>query len=97
MPTGRSTLVTDAKYIGFDVHQATVSAAVLDSTGNLVMEPILETKATTILQFFQGLRGSVHVALQEGIERDFLKLAFRAGAASRHPCRLNRSMQHHLI
>jgi hypothetical protein len=42
--------VTDAKYIGLDVHQATISAAVLDSTGKLVMESILETKAATILQ-----------------------------------------------
>ena len=45
------------KYIGLDVHQATISVAVLDSTGKLVMESILETKATTILQFFAGLRG----------------------------------------
>src|SRR5260370_36985994 len=58
--------MNDAKYIGLDVHQATISAAVLDSTGKLVMESILETKAATILQFFQGLRGSVHVALEEG-------------------------------
>jgi hypothetical protein len=40
--------VNDAKYIGLDVHQATISAAVLDSTGKLVMEAILETKAETI-------------------------------------------------
>jgi transposase len=58
--------VTDAKYIGLDVHQATISVAVLDSTGKLMMESILETKAATILQFFQGLRGSVYVALEEG-------------------------------
>ena len=58
--------MTDAKYIGLDVHQATISVAVLDSTGKLMMESILETKATTILQFFQGLRGSVYVALEEG-------------------------------
>src|ERR1700676_5230774 len=37
--------MNDAKYIGLDVHQATISAAVLDSTGKLVMEAILETKA----------------------------------------------------
>jgi hypothetical protein len=37
------------KYIGLDVHQATISVAVLDSTGKLVMESILETKAATIL------------------------------------------------
>ena len=39
------------KYIGLDVHQATISVAVLDSTGKLVMESILETKAATILEF----------------------------------------------
>ena len=43
------------KYIGLDIHQATISVAVLDSTGKLVMESILETKAATILQFFAGL------------------------------------------
>jgi len=58
--------MNDAKYIGLDVHQATISAAVLDSTGKLVMECILETNAATILQFIHGLRGSLHVTLEEG-------------------------------
>ncbi len=58
--------MNDAKYIGLDVHQATISAAVLDSAGRLVMEAVLETKAETILQFLQGLRGSLHVTLEEG-------------------------------
>jgi hypothetical protein len=47
------------------IHQATTSA-VLDSAGKLVMEAILETKAETILQFIRGLRGSLHVTLEEG-------------------------------
>ena len=51
--------MNDAKYIGLDVHQATISAAVLDSTGQLLMESIIETKAPTILQFVHGVRGSV--------------------------------------
>jgi hypothetical protein len=42
--------MNDAKYIGLDVHQATISVAVRDCTGKLVMEAILETKAETILQ-----------------------------------------------
>jgi len=42
--------MNDTKYIGMDVHQATISVAVRDSRGNLVMEAILETKAETILQ-----------------------------------------------
>lgn len=58
--------MNDAKYIGLDVHQATISAAVRDSTGKLVMEAILETKAETILQFVRGLRGSLHVNFEEG-------------------------------
>jgi transposase len=58
--------MNDAKYIGLDVHQATISAAVLDSSGKLMMEAILETKAETILQFIHGLRGSLHVTLEEG-------------------------------
>src|ERR1700690_4122566 len=58
--------MNDAKYIGLDVHQATISAVVLDSTGRLVMESILETKASTILQFIHGLRGSLHVTFEEG-------------------------------
>jgi hypothetical protein len=54
------------EYIGLDVHQATISVAILDSAGKLVMEAILETKTATILQFIHGLRGSWHVTLEEG-------------------------------
>jgi hypothetical protein len=50
--------MNDAKYIGMDVHQATICAAVRDSGGNLVMEATLETKAETILEFVHGLRGT---------------------------------------
>src|SRR6202142_420611 len=58
--------MNDAKYIGLDVHQATISAVVLDSAGRLVMESILETKAATVLQFIHGLRGSLHITFEEG-------------------------------
>ena len=54
------------KYIGLDVHQATVSVAVLDSRGKLIMESILETKAATILEFLAGLRGTLSVTFEEG-------------------------------
>jgi len=58
--------MNDAKYIGMDVHQATISVAVRDSRGNLVMEAIVETEAETILQFIRGLRGSLSVTFEEG-------------------------------
>lgn len=42
-------IVRQTGYSTLDVHQATTSVAVLDSTGKLVMKSILETKAATIL------------------------------------------------
>jgi len=54
------------KYIGMDVHQATISVAVIDSQGQMIMESILETKASTILEFLAGLRGTLFVTFEEG-------------------------------
>ena len=54
------------KYIGMDVHTATISVAVLDVAGKLIMESVIETKASTILQLIQGLRGDLHVTFEEG-------------------------------
>ena len=53
------------KYIGMDVHKEAISIAVLKSSGKLVMECTIETKASTILEFVQGLRGSLHVLLKK--------------------------------
>jgi transposase len=58
--------MTSVKYVGMDVHKETISIAVLNSTGKLLMESIIETKASTILQFFAGLRGDLHVTFEEG-------------------------------
>src|SRR5438309_6205617 len=54
------------EYIGMDVHKETISIAVMNGEGKLVMESIIETKAVTILQFIQGLRGDLHVTFEEG-------------------------------
>jgi len=64
--------MSQEKYIGMDVHQATISVAVTDSKGKLIMECILETKAATILEFIQGLRGSLSVAFEEGTSAAWL-------------------------
>jgi transposase len=54
------------KYIGMDVHKDTISVAVMNAAGKVVMESILETKAATILQFIRGLRGNLLVTFEEG-------------------------------
>jgi len=58
--------MNSAKYVGMDVHKETISIAVVDSGGKLVKESILETKASTILEFILGLRRNVHVTFEEG-------------------------------
>jgi hypothetical protein len=73
--------MNDAKYIWMDVHQATISVAVRDSRGNLVLEAILETKAETILQFIADLRGSLLAALRQQARRELL------AEARKHPAR----------
>jgi hypothetical protein len=60
------------KYIGMDVHQASISAAVRDDAGKLVMECAIETKARTILEFIQALRGSLCVTFEEGTSAAWL-------------------------
>src|SRR5712664_577525 len=54
------------KYIGMDVHKEATTIAVMNSAGKLVMESIVETKAVTIVQFLEGLRGELYVTLEEG-------------------------------
>ena len=58
--------MTSTKYIGMDVHKESVSIAVRNDAGKIVMECVIETKASMILQFFDGLRGDVHVTFEEG-------------------------------
>jgi len=64
--------MSQEKYIGMDVHQATISVAVMDGNGKLVMECLLETKAATILEFVQGLRGTLSLTFEEGTSAAWL-------------------------
>ena len=64
--------MSQEKYIGVDVHQATISAAVMDAHGKLIMECLLETKASTIVEFMQGLQGTLSVTFEEGTSAAWL-------------------------
>ena len=58
--------MTSVKYIGMDVHTESTSIAVRNSLGKIVMEGVIETRANTILQFLDGLRGDLRVVFEEG-------------------------------
>ncbi|MFZ3215070.1 MAG: hypothetical protein WA192_03330 [Candidatus Acidiferrales bacterium] len=44
--------MTSTKYIGMDVHKESISIAMRNAAGKIVMECVIETKASLILQFF---------------------------------------------
>ena len=58
--------MTTVKYIGMDVHTESTSIAVRNSIGKIVMECVVETKGSTLLQFLYGLRGDLRVVFEEG-------------------------------
>jgi transposase len=64
--------MSQEKYIGMDVHQATISVAVMDAQGKLIMECLLETKAATIVEFIQGLHGTLSLTFEEGTSAAWL-------------------------
>ena len=58
--------MTSTQYIGMDVHKESISIAVMNAAGKIVMECVIETKASIILQFIHGMRGDLHVTFEEG-------------------------------
>ena len=64
--------MTSSKYIGMDVHKESISIAVRNAAGKIVMESVIQTKASMILQFIDGLRGDLQVTLEEGTSAAWL-------------------------
>jgi transposase len=60
------------KYVGLDVHQATTVASVREESGRIVARCIFATDEAAILDFFGGLRGSVHVTFEEATQAQWL-------------------------
>jgi hypothetical protein len=52
------------KYVEPDVHQSTTLAPVRQSSGKIIAESVLPTEEAALLEFFPGMRGAVHVALE---------------------------------
>lgn len=64
--------MNSVRYLGMDVHRDTVSVAVLDENGRLMMQSVLATRAAAILDFIAGIRGTLHVTLEEGTHSAWL-------------------------
>jgi hypothetical protein len=64
--------MTSTQYIGMNVHKESISIAVRNAAGNIVMEAVIETKANMILQFIDGLREDLQVTFEEGTSAAWL-------------------------
>jgi hypothetical protein len=64
--------MTSTKYTGMDVHKESISIAVMNAVGKIVMECVIETKANMIVQCIDGLRGDLHVTFEEGTSAAWL-------------------------
>jgi len=61
-----------SKYVALDVHQATAAATVRERSGRVIHRAILPTEAVALVEFFRGMRGSVHVVFEEGTQAQWL-------------------------
>jgi len=60
------------KYVALDVHQATTLSSVREESGRVIARTILPTEAPALVEFFRGMRGSIHVAFEEGTQAQWL-------------------------
>ena len=60
------------KYVGLDVHQATTVASVRTERGRVIARTVLPTEERAIVEFFAGMRGSIHVTFEEGTQAQWL-------------------------
>ncbi len=60
------------KYVGLDVHQASTVCSVREEGGRVIARTIVPTETSAIIEFFQGMRGTIHVAFEEGTQAQWL-------------------------
>lgn len=61
-----------AKYVAFDVHQATTVASVREQSGRVIDRRVLPTEASVLSEYICSMRGSVHVVFEEGTQAQWL-------------------------
>src|SRR5690349_10007727 len=71
-PQGAALMTRATKYVGLDVHQASTVIAVREDSGRILARTVVGTDAQVLLEYVRGLRGAVHVALEEGTQAQWL-------------------------
>src|SRR5947208_11270002 len=69
---GAALMKRSTKHVALDVHQATTLASVREDSGRVIARSILPTEEPAIVEFFRGMRGTIHVAFEEGAPAQWL-------------------------
>lgn len=60
------------KYVGLDIHQASTVASVREDSGRVIARSVLPTEGPALTEFVRGMRGAVHVAVEEGTQAQWV-------------------------
>lgn len=60
------------KFVGADVHSASISFCVQNEKGGVLSESVVATQRDAVLDFIGGLRGEVYLAFEEGTQAHWL-------------------------
>ena len=64
--------MNSVKYVGIDVDQATLVVVIEDWKGKFLMEAFVPCSSRDIREFFKTLKGTIHVAFEEGAQAAWL-------------------------
>ena len=73
--------MNEIKCIGLDVHKTSISAAVLNENGKLVMQAVFMTNAAAVLGFVRGIPGTLRVTFEEGTHAAWLHSVLQSQVA----------------
>src|SRR5919204_6762209 len=82
---GAALMKGTTKYVALDVHQATTVATVREESGRVIARSVLPTEGSAIAEFFRGMRGAIHVALEEETQAQWLHDLLAPEEASGRP------------
>lgn len=61
-----------ARYLGIDVHRDSSTICVLSAAGKRVTREVVETNGHALVDYVRGLRGKLHVCIEEGTWSEWL-------------------------
>jgi transposase len=64
-------MTRSTKYVALDVHNE-ATATVRNARGKVIARSVFPTEEGVFLEFFRGMRGSIHVAIEEGTQAQWL-------------------------